>query len=133
MFVGSAKTPEELAYKLLRNTVDLLSEETYQEFLKSRYPNCTKHYNNWTAHGSTWKLERDAQIALFTALESQVVDPSALLDYTLLKINPKPNQILGIEDILKGVDAIEGKRLMEIGGYVSGDEGFRKKCKMYER
>ncbi len=129
MFAGSVDKPEDLIYKIAQIQVSLLSEKDFQRFLRDEYPRTSAHFNAWHSRYATWSLDRIAQIGLFGAVD----DNPAVLDYTLLRIKPKPHQVLNLQDVQKGLEQIEGMRLIDIVPYVLEGEGFKKVCKMYER
>lgn len=129
MFAGSVKKPEDLVYKLTEISLSLLSEKDFQRFIKGEYPKSSKHFNTWHSRYATWKLERSAQVGLFGGID----DNPAVLDYVLVQVDPKPYQVLGLEDIQRGLALVEGMRLIDIISYRMREDGFAKICKMYER
>ncbi len=131
MFVVSGRNKEELAWKLANHSLALMSEKDFYNFLSTRYPNCSEHYQRRREKfKTTWNIERAELIGLFGAIE----DRHGVLDYLLCQINPQPGQTISSEEVNEGLEAIAGKRVMEILSWLNDEKGgLEKQFAVYQR
>lgn len=129
MFVGSAKTPEEMISKIANTQIGLAGRDAFHKLMSEKYPNCYGHYENRrNRFNTTWKIEPSELIYLFESIEDKVI----CLDYIINLIDPKPTQKIALQEIINARESINGKKLIEILGWYDG-AGLEKKYEIYKR
>lgn len=129
MFIGSAKTPEEMSLKIANAQISLFGKEAFDKFMLEKYPNCYEHYENRrTRFNTTWEIQPSTLIYLF----DYVNDKPLILDYILVSIDPKPKQVIKYQEIDNVINSIQGKKLIDLLEWYD-KEGLEKKFEIYER
>ncbi len=129
MFVGGGNTPEEVILQINNNMIALGGEEKFNEFLSTKFPQCSEHYRQRREQfGATWNIDP----ALLAGLFEYVEDRAGILDYILCQINPNPNQRITLDDLNGGVTMLNGKSVVDIFNYFHG-EGLERKFEIYQR
>lgn len=130
MFVGSAKTSEEMLLKIANTQISLSGKGAFDKFMSEKYPNCYEHYKiRRKKFNTTWEIQPSRLIYLFESVD----DKPLVLDYVLVSIDPKPKQAIEYRAIDNVIDSVKGKRLIDILGWYMSEDGFEKKYEVYER
>jgi len=132
MFAGSVDNVAELPWKIADNQIkldEIMSGRDHEDYLAKMSPRCFKHYQQRREiGGATWKMQPSVQLALFNIIQ----DTPLYLDYVLVHTNPQHGQILGAEDVQRGLDVMKGKSLLDIMDWSMG-EGIDKKYNVYKK